>query len=132
MFDLLKQSIFTSLGLAGLAREKVEQLAAEVSRRAQLSEQDANEFQAELVRRSEQAKQELEAEIDQRIDHAFVQLGILKAGVTKAGESARGELQTLIDQRIDAARQRLGIARADEVEALTRRLELLEKSVRTK
>ena len=50
----------------------------------------------------------------------------------KAGESARGELQTLMDQRIEAALQRLGIARADEVEALTRRLELLEKSVRPK
>jgi hypothetical protein len=84
------------------------------------------------VRRAEQAKQELRAEIDQRIDHAFIQLGILKAGVRKAGESARGELQTLMDQRIEAALQRLGIARADEVEALTRRIELLEKTVRPK
>ena len=59
MLDLLKQSIFTSVGLACLAGEKVEQLAAEVARRAELSEQEANDFQAELVRRAEQAKQEL-------------------------------------------------------------------------
>jgi poly(hydroxyalkanoate) granule-associated protein len=130
MLDLLKQSIFTSVGLACLAREKVEQLAAEVAHRAQLSEQEANDFQAQLVRRAEQAQQDLRAEIDQRIDHAFIQLGILKAGVRKAGESARGELQTPMDQRIDAALQRLGIARADEVEALTHRIELLEKNVR--
>jgi polyhydroxyalkanoate synthesis regulator phasin len=35
-----------------------------------------------------------------------------------------------MDQRIEAALQRLGIARADEVEALTRRIEPLEKNVR--
>ncbi|MGP0066494.1 MAG: hypothetical protein ACLQGP_23260 [Isosphaeraceae bacterium] len=58
MMDILKQSIFSSVGLACLAREKVEHLAAEV--------------------------------------------------------------------------QRLGIARADEVEALTRRLELPEKNLRPK
>ncbi len=132
MFDLLKQSIFTSVGLACLAREKVEQLAAEVAGRARLSEQEANDFQAELVRRADQAKQELRAEIDERIDHAFIQVGILKAGVRKAGESARGELQTLMDQRVEAAFQRLGIARADEGEALTRRIELLEKNMRPK
>src|SRR5262249_7487904 len=132
MFDVLKQSIFTSVGLACLAREKVEQLAADVARHAELSEQEANDFQAELVRRVEQAKQELGSEIDQRIDHAFIQFGILKAGVRKAGESAQGELQTLMDRRIEAALQRLGIARADEVEALSRRLELLEKHVSPK
>jgi hypothetical protein len=55
---------------------------------------------------------------------------ILKAGVKKASESARGELQTLMDQRIEAARERLRIARADELEALTRRVQLLEKNTR--
>jgi hypothetical protein len=53
--------------------------------------------------------------------------------VSKAGESTRGELQTLMDQRIEAALKRLGIARpADEVEALTHRIELPEKIVRPK
>jgi hypothetical protein len=38
----------------------------------------------------------------------------------------------LMDRRIEAALERLGIARADEVEALTRRIELPEKDVRPK
>jgi hypothetical protein len=61
-----------------------------VARRAALSEKEASDFQAELVRRAEQAKQELRAEIDRGIDHPLIQLGILKAGVSKAGGSARG------------------------------------------
>ena len=52
--------------------------------------------------------------------------------VTKAGESALGELQKMTDQRVDAALERLGIGRADEVAALTRRIELLEKHVAPK
>jgi polyhydroxyalkanoate synthesis regulator phasin len=79
-FDILEQTLLAGVGLAGLPREKVQDLAAEVSRRAQLSQQEAKEFQAELVARADQARQDLHAEIDRRIDHAFIQLGtIIKA-----------------------------------------------------
>ena len=98
MFDVLKQAVFIGLGLASLTREKAEQLADEIARRAKLSEQESKEFQAELASRTEQARQELEAEIDRRIDHAFIQLGIVKAGVKKESEAAKAELRTAIDK----------------------------------
>jgi polyhydroxyalkanoate synthesis regulator phasin len=129
MFDVLKQAVFTSLGVASLTREKAEQLAAEVARRAKLSEQESKEFQAEFATRSEQARQELEDEIDRRIDHAFIQLGIIKAGMKKEGEAARDELRAAIDKRVDEAIRRLGVARADDVQALTIRVEALEKKL---
>ncbi|MFN6105427.1 MAG: phasin family protein, partial [Planctomycetaceae bacterium] len=66
--DLLKQAIFTSIGLASLAKDKAQQLAAEVSNRAKLSEQDAKDFTEELNKRVDQARQELNAEVDKRID----------------------------------------------------------------
>jgi len=132
MFDLLKQAIFTSVGLASLTQEKAAELAAEVARRAKLSEQESNEFQAELATRTEQARQELEAEIDRRIDHAFIQLGILKAGVKKQGEAASEEVRAAIDERVEQVLQRLGLARADDLQALTVRFEALEKKLAAK
>jgi polyhydroxyalkanoate synthesis regulator phasin len=132
MFELVKQAIFTSAGLASLGREKLNELAAEVSSRAKLSEKEAQEFQVELEQRAEQARKDLQAEIDWRIDHALIQLGIVKSGAKKAAESARDELQGLIDQRIDAALQRLGIARTEDVHALTQRVELLERKLAQK
>ena len=77
MFDVIKQSIFAGLGLASLARDKAEELATEISRRASLSEKDATEFVAEFMRRRDEAQRDLQTEIDHRIDHAFIQLGIV-------------------------------------------------------
>lgn len=129
MFDVLKQAVFTSIGLASLTREKVEQLAAEIARRAELSEQESKEFQAELASRADQARQDLEAEIDSRIDHAFIQLGIIKAGVKKEGKAAQADLCAAIDESVEVALQRLGVARSDDLQALTIRFEALEKKL---
>ena len=132
MFDVIKQAVFASVGLASLTREKAEQLIAEVARRANLSEQETKEFQSELANRAEQARQELEAEIDRRIDHAFIQLGILKGRVKKEGEAVSDELNMAFDKRVDNMLQRLGVARADDLQALTVRFEALERKLGAK
>jgi hypothetical protein len=51
MFDVFKESVFAGIAAASLTREKIAELAAEVSRRAKLTQQEANEFQSELGRR---------------------------------------------------------------------------------
>ncbi|MGO9464988.1 MAG: phasin family protein [Isosphaeraceae bacterium] len=132
MFDIVKQAVFTGLGLASLTREKAEQLAAEVARRAKLSEEESKAFQNELAARTAQAHQELEAEIDRRIDHAFIQLGIIKAGAKKEGEAAQAALRSAIDARVEDAIQRLGLARADDLQALTIRFDALERKLAAK
>jgi polyhydroxyalkanoate synthesis regulator phasin len=127
MFDIVKQSVFASLGLASLARDKAEELVTEISRRAKLSEKEANEFRDELMRRRETAQKEFEAEVDRRIDHAFIQLGLIKAGVKKSIEQGRDGLQAMIDQRIQSAVDQLGLARSDDMQALAKRVERLER-----
>jgi polyhydroxyalkanoate synthesis regulator phasin len=127
MFDVLKQAVFASVGLASLTREKVDQLATEVARRAKLSEQDAKEFQAELASRTEKARQELQAEIDRRIDHALIQLGILKASVKRESADASAELRAATDKRVEEALQKVGVAQADDLRALTVRFDALER-----
>lgn len=127
MFDVLKQAVYTGIGLASLTKDKAEQLAQEVARRAKLTEQESNEFQSDLIARAEQARKELLEEIDQRINHAFIQVGIIKAGVKKETEAVGNEIRSFIDARIDAALERLGVARLEDVEALGIRLDALER-----
>lgn len=129
MFDILKQAVYTGIGLASLTKDKAEQLAQEVARRAKLTEQESNEFQADLVARAEQARKDLLEEIDQRINHAFIQIGIIKAGVKKETEAVGNEVRSFIDARIDDALQRLGVARLEDVQALGIRLDALERSL---
>ena len=132
MFDVLKQAVFASVGLADLTREKVEGVVAEVAKRAKLSEADAAEFQTELYDRVEKARTELGAEIDRRIDQAFIQLGLLKANVKHEAEAVGNVVQNMTDQGLDAALTKMGLARQEDIDSLTQRIELLEKKLAEK
>jgi len=129
MIDLLKEAIYTSIGLASLSKDKVEHLASDFATRAKLSEQDAQEFRDEVGRRADKARQELNTEIDKRIDHAMIQMGIVKAGLKKMGNEAEEGVQSFVDQRLDEALARLKVARTEDIDSLTRRIELLEQKV---
>jgi polyhydroxyalkanoate synthesis regulator phasin len=129
MFDLLKQSVFTSIGLASLTKDKVSEVVAELQRQTDLTEQQAKEFQDEVDRRSDEARKNLTELVDHQIDSAMIQMGLLKAEARKAGESVNDAFRRFVDQRVDEALQRIGLARTDDIESLSRRLELLEKKI---
>jgi len=127
--DLLKQAIFTSIGLASLAKDKAQQMAAEVSSRAKLSEQDAKDFTEELNKRVDQARQDLNAEVDKRIDSAMIQFGLVKAGVKKMGSEAASEAESFVDARLNEAFDRLKVARQEDIDSLLQRIERLEQKL---
>ncbi len=126
MFELVKKSIYVSLGLASLTKDKLQQLATDVSKEAKLTEEQGRAFHAELQQKVTESRKELEDAIDRRIDHALVQLGIVKAGVKDLAGRTTDALQSVVDRRVDAALERLKVARIEDVEALARRVELLE------
>ncbi len=77
MFNVLKQSVYASIGLANVTKEKVDDLVAEVTKEGELTEQQVEEFKEEVSRRSEEARKELAALIDRQIDHAFCFVGVI-------------------------------------------------------
>ncbi len=129
MFDLIKESLYLGMGFASLTRDKLLEMGKEISARAQLSQEQSQQFQEELVNKVGEARRDLESEIDRRVDHAFIQLGILKSGIVKVSEQARHELEALIDERLDKLLQSMHVARSEDVDALTSRVELLEKKL---
>jgi polyhydroxyalkanoate synthesis regulator phasin len=129
MLDLLKQAVFTGVGLAGLTKEKLEGLAAEFAKNANLGLKEASEFKDELVVKADEAKKELQAQIDHQIDSALIQAGIAKAGVKRAAETVGSELQRLIDARLNAALEHMRVARSGEIQELAARVEFLEKKL---
>jgi polyhydroxyalkanoate synthesis regulator phasin len=126
MLDTFKQAVYASLGLASMTNEKISEAIRELTKKANLSEQDIQEFSAEVGRRSEEVKRQIEAQIDKQIDHALIQVGLLKSGLRQTADQAGSTLQQLIDQRVDAALERLGIARHEDIQSLIQRVERLE------
>ncbi len=129
MIDLIKQTILSTIGLASLTKDNIQELAGEVARLGNLSEQERQKLQDDLVTRGEEAQRALNAEIDRRIDHAFIQMGIVKAAVKQKGEETVSEMQATADASMDEILSRLRVARMEDVKALSNRLDLLEKKL---
>jgi polyhydroxyalkanoate synthesis regulator phasin len=129
MFDLVKQSVYLGLGVASLTRDKLMDVGKEIATRAQLSKEEAKQFEEDLAHKAEQARHDLQAMIDRQIDHALIQFGILRSKVMSAGEQATEDISARVDSGLDQTLNRLRVARTEDVEALVSRVELLEKKV---
>lgn len=129
MIETLKKGVYLGLGLASLTKDKVQQLAAEVTREAKLTEEQGRRFQEELEQKAEESKTELRGEIDKRIDQALVQVGLVKAGIKRTADQATEGLQGMVDRRVDEVLSRLKVARQEDIDSLTQRLALLESKM---
>lgn len=78
MFDLVKKTLFTGIGLATLTKEKLLELGNEVAEKAKLTEAQAQEFRDELQTRASQAQSDLESMIDQRVEQTAQKLGLVR------------------------------------------------------
>ena len=63
MFDLIKKSLLTGVGLAAMTKEKIEELAKELAEKGELTEKEGQELVADLLKRSKQAQQDLDEKL---------------------------------------------------------------------
>jgi polyhydroxyalkanoate synthesis regulator phasin len=66
MFDVIKKTLLTGVGLAVMSKEHAEAMAREIAETAKLSAEKGQEFVSEVVGRSEKVRAELEETV-QRI-----------------------------------------------------------------
>lgn len=76
MFELLKKSVFATVGLALLTREKIEDVAKKIAEDAKLSESEGKQFVDELLKKSEETRLAIEKLINEKIDTALNKMNI--------------------------------------------------------
>ena len=76
MFELIKKSLLTGVGLAVLTKEKVEELGKELASQAKLSENEGKEFVDNLIKQSETARKDFEARINTAVQKAVSTLNL--------------------------------------------------------
>lgn len=67
MFDLIKKTLLTGVGLAVMTKEKVEELGKDLASQAKLSEHEGKEFVDHLLKQSDTARKDLEARINSAV-----------------------------------------------------------------
>ena len=68
MFDLIKKTLLTGVGLAVMSRDKAEEMAREIAKAAQLSTEKGQEFVDEVVGKSEKMRKDLEETVQRVVN----------------------------------------------------------------
>jgi polyhydroxyalkanoate synthesis regulator phasin len=71
MFDLIRKTLLTGVGLAVLSKEKAEEMAREIADAAKLSSEKGQEFVDEVVGRSEKMRKELEETVQRAVNDSL-------------------------------------------------------------
>lgn len=71
MFELFKKSIYASIGLAVMTRDKVEEMGKKIVSEAKMSETEGREFIDELLKKSDETKATMEKMINEKVELAL-------------------------------------------------------------
>jgi polyhydroxyalkanoate synthesis regulator phasin len=93
MIDLIKRVLYTGVGVASLTREKLVELGQEISRHADLTESQAKDLEDELLSKGEEARNQLEAQIDRRVEQVLQRLGVAREHQLSALAARVAELE---------------------------------------
>jgi polyhydroxyalkanoate synthesis regulator phasin len=79
MFDLIKKTMLTGVGLAAMTKDKVEELAKELAEKGKLTEKEGKELVNDLLKKSEKAKKDMEGQIERVVKDTMKKMNIAGA-----------------------------------------------------
>jgi len=99
MIDIIKKSLFTGLGLACLTKEKLEELSRDIITKGNLSEKEGKEFLAELMVKSNDARNRLESQVRDTLHETLGKMDLATKDDVEALERKISELAAVIKQQ---------------------------------
>ncbi|MFP7755137.1 phasin family protein [Thermodesulfobacteriota bacterium B35] len=101
MKELMKNVVYAGVGAAFLTKEKIEELNRELVEKGKMTQEEGKKFVEELIRKSENAKDQLELWISQRVEDKIRQLNLATRDELADLRRQVEELQVAINARAD-------------------------------
>jgi polyhydroxyalkanoate synthesis regulator phasin len=76
MFDMIKKAMLTGVGLAAMTREKIEEMARELTEKGEMTEKEGRELVDELMKKSEKAKKDLETKMEDIVEKVLGKMNL--------------------------------------------------------
>jgi polyhydroxyalkanoate synthesis regulator phasin len=77
MIDLLKKVVFTGVGLASMTKDKIEELGKDIIEAGKLSEKEGKDLMDGLMKKSEEAKKDLEERMDKLVKERLKKMNLV-------------------------------------------------------
>jgi polyhydroxyalkanoate synthesis regulator phasin len=101
MFELIKKTLLTGVGMAVMTKDKVEELGKDLASQAKLSEIEGKDFVDHLVKQSENARKEFETRVSAAVQKAI-------SGLNLASKDEVAKLSAKVEEltaKLDGARR---------------------------
>jgi len=76
MFDLLKKTMLTGIGIASMTKDKIEELGKKISEESKLTAEEGKKMVNDLLKQSEKAREDLENQVQKLVKKALEKLDI--------------------------------------------------------
>ncbi len=79
MYELIKKTTLTGIGVASVTKDKIEEIAKELIEKGKMSEGEGKKFVEELMTKSEEAKADMQQQIEKVVNEAIAKLNLAKS-----------------------------------------------------
>jgi polyhydroxyalkanoate synthesis regulator phasin len=101
MLNLLKKSLLTGIGLALIAKDEVEDLAKELVKKGQMSENEGNKFLDDLQKRYDETQKKLEEKVEKTVKEFLKRADIVTGEELKGLKKEIRDLKKVIGERTE-------------------------------
>ncbi len=98
MFDLMKKSLLTGIGLALKTKDEVEDLARELTKKSKMTEKEGQKFISDLNKRYEESRKKLEKNIEATVKKILKKADLVTADQLKALQKEIRELKQAVSE----------------------------------
>jgi polyhydroxyalkanoate synthesis regulator phasin len=97
MFDLVKKSMLTGIGLALKTWDEVEEMVKDLQKRGEMSESEGRKFLDEIQKRYEETQEKLEKRVEQTVKDFLKKTSIVTTDELKELKKEIRELKSIIN-----------------------------------
>ena len=100
MIDLLKKGILTGIGIGLMTKDKIEDYVKKAAKEAELTEDESRKLADELLKHSEETKQQIEKKINDEVKKVVDKLGVATHDDLKEIQKQLDKLQSSLNIKI--------------------------------
>jgi len=104
MFNIIKKSMLTGIGLALIAKDEVEDLANEFVKKGKMSEKEGTKFLEDLRKRYDETQKQLEERVQQAVKDFLKKADVVTGDELKGLKKEIRELKKAISEGTDTSK----------------------------
>ena len=101
MIELIKKTLFTTIGVASLTKDKVEEIAKDFVEQGKMTEQEGRKLVDEIMTKSKESQEEFTRKVEEIVEGYVAKLNLAKASEL---EELRAKVRS-IKEKIETSEQ---------------------------